>query len=141
MLKEGAMFVRSLFWERTVLSLLEKVQHLPANVQSEIAYRVGGYIEIADATGDERTLEQFAAAAVKEREQVIAQGVKSQLDQRWAAPALAEAWCVAKLGLDNGRLSRHSAMAVIAAIEAFAPNRSIREFRTDLVAKGSDRHA
>jgi hypothetical protein len=135
------MFVRSLFWERTVLSLLEKVQHLPSNVQSEIASRVGGYIEIAEATGDERTLEQFAAAAVKEREQVIAQGVKSQLDQRWAAPALAEAWCVAKLGLDNGRLSRHSAMAVIAAIEAFAPNRSIGGFRTDPAAKGSDRHA
>jgi hypothetical protein len=135
------MFVRSLFWERTVLSLLEKVQHLPSNVQSEIANRVGGYIEIADATGDERTLEQFAAAAVKECEQVIAEGVKSQLDQRWAAPALAEAWCVAKLGLDNGRLSRHSAMAVIAAIEAFAPNRSIRGLLTDPVAKGTDRHA
>ena len=113
------MFVRSLFWERTVLSLLEKVQLLPSNVQDEIASRVGGYIDIADATGDECTLEQFAAAAVEEREQVIAQGVKSQLDQRWAAPALAEAWCV-----DNGRLSRHSAMAVIVAIESFAPNRS-----------------
>ena len=118
------MFVRSLFWERTVLSLLEKVQLLPSNVQDEIASRVGGYIDIADATGDECTLERFAAAAVEEREQVIAQGVKSQLDQRWAAPALAEAWCVARLGLDNGRLSRHSAMAVIVAIESFAPNRS-----------------
>jgi hypothetical protein len=120
----GAMFFRSLFWERTVLSLLEKVQLLPSNVQAEIARRVGGYIDIADATGDECSLEQFAAAAVKEREQVIAQGVKSQLDQRWAAPALAEAWCVARLGLDNGRLSRQSAMAVIVAIESFAPNRS-----------------
>ena len=118
------MFVRSLFWERTVLSLLEKVHRLPSNVQAEIADRVGGYIDIAGATADETTLAQFAAAAVKEREQVIAQGVKSQLDQRWAAPALAEAWCVARLGLDNGRLSRHSAMAVIVAIESFAPNRS-----------------
>ncbi len=118
------MFVRSLFWERTVLSLLEKVHRLPSNVQAEIADRVGGYIDIAGATGDETTLEQFAAAAVKEREQVIAEGVKSQLDQRWAAPALAEAWCVARLGLDNGRLSRHSALAVIAAIELFAPHRS-----------------
>jgi hypothetical protein len=117
------MFFRSLFWERTVLSLLEKVQRLPANVQSEIASRVGGYIDIADATGDEDSLEQFAAAAVKEREQVIAQGVKSTLDQRWAAPALAEAWCVAKLGLHNGSLSRHSAMAVLVAIETFAPRR------------------
>ena len=117
------MFFRSLFWERTVLSLLERVQRLPANVQSEIASRVGGYIDIADATGDEGSLEQFAAAAVKEREQVIAQGVKSTLDQRWAAPALAEAWCVARLGLYNGSLSRHSAMAVLVAIEAFAPRR------------------
>jgi hypothetical protein len=118
------MFVRSLFWERTVLSLLEKVRGLPSNVQAEIASRVGGYIDIADANGNEGSLEQFAAAAVKEREDVIAQGVRSQLDQRWAAPALAEAWCVARLGLDNGRLSRHSAMAVIVAIESFAPHRS-----------------
>ena len=118
------MFVRSLFWERTVLSLLEKVHALPSNVQVEIADRVGGYIDIAGATGDETTLERFAAAAVKEREQVIAEGVKSQLDQRWAAPALAEAWCVARLGLDNGRLSRHSALAVITAIESFAPHRT-----------------
>jgi len=34
------MFVQSLFWERTVLSLLEKVQRLPVNVQTEIADRV-----------------------------------------------------------------------------------------------------
>jgi hypothetical protein len=135
------MFVRSLFWERTVLSLLEKVQHLPSNVQAEIASRVGGSIDIADSTGDQCSLEQFAAAAVKEREQVIAQGVKSQLDQRWAAPALAEAWCVARLGLDNGRLTRHSAMAVIAAIEAFAPPRSNYGARSDRVANGTDRHA
>ena len=40
-----------------------------------------------------------------------------------AAPALAEAWCVARLGLNNGSLSRHSAMAVIVAIEGFAPKR------------------
>jgi len=133
------MFVRSLFWERTVLSLLEKVQRLPVNVQAEIADRVGGYIDVADATGDECTLEQFAAAAVKEREDVIAQGVESQLDQRWAAPALAEAWCVARLGLDNGRLSRHSAMAVIVAIESFAPHRA--NTRTDALAKEADQHA
>ena len=44
------MFVRSLFWERTVLSLLEKVHQLPSNVQAEIADRVGGYIDIAGAT-------------------------------------------------------------------------------------------
>ena len=109
----------------------------PANVQASagdgslsaawgpVADASGYRVDIASATGDETTLEKFAAAAVKEREQVIAEGVKSQLDQRWAAPALAEAWCVARLGLDNGRLSRHSALAVIAAIESFAPHRSI----------------
>ena len=133
------MFVRSLFWERTVLSLLEKVQELPSNVQAEIADRVGGYIDIADATEDDCTLEQFAEAAVKEREQVIAQGVNSQVDQRWAAPALAEAWCVARLGLDNGRLSRHSAMAVIVAIESFAPHRS--NTRTDALSKEANHPA
>ena len=93
------MFFRSLFWERTVLSLLEKVQRLPPNVQAEIATRVGSYIDIASTTREEGSLERFAAAAVKEREKVIALGAKSTLDQRWAAPALAEAWCVARLGL------------------------------------------
>ena len=47
----------------------------------------------------------------------------STLDQHWAAPAFVEAWCVAKLGLYDGSLSRHSAMAVIAANEAFALER------------------
>ena len=89
------MFFRSLFWERTVLSLLEDVQALPTNVQADIAKRVSGYIERASATDGVGALEQFATAAVEERAQVIAQGVKSKLDQRWVVPALAEAWCVA----------------------------------------------
>jgi hypothetical protein len=114
------MFFRSLFWERTVLSLLEKVQQLPANVQTEIAKRVGSYIDIASMTHEEGSLERFATAAVEERQRVIAQGVKSPVDQRWAAPAFAEAWCVARLGLYNGSLSRNSAMAVIVAVETFA---------------------
>jgi hypothetical protein len=42
------------------------------------------------------------------------------VDQRWAALALAEAWCVAMLGLSNGSLNRHSAMTIIATIDAFA---------------------
>ena len=117
------MFFRSLFWERTVLSLLEKVQQLPADVQTEIAKRVGSYIDIASTTHEEGSLERFAAAAVEERQRVIAQGVKSPVDQRWAAPAFAEAWCVARLGLYNGSLSRNSAMAVIVAVETFALKR------------------
>ena len=117
------MFFRSLFWERTVLSLLEKVQELPPNVQADIANRVGGYIAIASTTHEAGSLERFAAAAVEEQGKVIAQGINSTLDQRWAASAFAEAWCVARAGLYNGSLSRHSAMAVIAAIEAFALER------------------
>jgi hypothetical protein len=117
------MFFRSLFWERTVPSLLEEVQALPLNVQADIAKRVSSFIEIASTTHEVGSLERFAAATVEERAQVIAQGVKSTLDQRWVAPAFAEAWCVARLGLYNRSLSRHSAMAVIGAIEAFALKR------------------
>ena len=36
------MFFRSLFWGRTMLSLLEKVQKLPLNVLADIAKRAGG---------------------------------------------------------------------------------------------------
>jgi hypothetical protein len=118
------MFFRSLFWERTVLSLLQKVQQLPSNVQAEIATRVSNYINLARTASDEASLARFATAAVEEREKVIAEGAKSPVDQRWAAPALAEAWCVARLGLSNGNLNRHSAMAVILAIEAFALKRA-----------------
>ena len=39
--------LRSLFWERTVLSVLERVERLPTNVQGEIATRVGKYINLA----------------------------------------------------------------------------------------------
>ena len=41
------MFSGSLFWERTVLSLMEKVQDLPPNVQAEIATRAGDFISLA----------------------------------------------------------------------------------------------
>ena len=76
------MFFRSLFWERTVLLFLEKVQELPLNVQADIAKRVGAYIEIASATHEAGSLKRFRAAAVKERGKFVAQGIKSTLDQR-----------------------------------------------------------
>jgi hypothetical protein len=41
----------------------------------------------------------------------------------WTAAALAEAWCVSRLGLSNGNLNRYSAMSVSTAIEAFASER------------------
>ena len=124
------MFIRSLLWERTVLSLLEKLEQLPPNVQAAISERVTNFIILAKSASDESSLARFAAAAVEERERVIAQGVKSNVDQRWAAPALSEAWCIAKLGLSNGSLNRHSATAVIAAIEAFASKPQLRSRRS-----------
>lgn len=110
---------RSLFLERTVLSVLEKVQPLPPNVQDEIATRVGKYINFARTARDDATLTRFIEAASGERAKV-AQGAKSTANPLWTAPALAEAWCVSRLGLSNGNLNRYSAMSVITAIEAFA---------------------
>jgi len=74
------MFFRSLFYERTVLRHMERVEQLPAEVQAEIA-------------------------------------------KLWAAPAISEAWCNARLGLTNGNLHRHSAVAII-ALETFTSNRT-----------------
>ena len=117
------LFLRSLFWERTVLSVLEKLERLPTNVQGEIATRVGKYINFARTARDDATMTRFIEAAAEERAKV-AQGAKSTVEPRWSAPALAEAWCISWLGLSNGKLNRNSAMAVIVAIEAFASERA-----------------
>ena len=85
------MFFQSFFYERTVLSLVEKVQRLPPNVQTKIAAQLRKYIDLARSTKDEASLARVAAAAGQERERLIAQGAKSPADQRWAALALAEA--------------------------------------------------
>jgi len=58
------MFFRSLFWERTALSLVEKVQRLPPNVQAEFSTRVGSYIDIASTARAEDSLERFVKIAV-----------------------------------------------------------------------------
>ena len=118
------LFFRSLFYERAVLSHLEKVQRLPPNVQADIATRVGNYINLARTASDEAFLERFATAATQERDRAIAQGAKSEVDLRWASPALAAGWCNAMLGLSNGDMNRHSAMAIIVAIEGFALKRT-----------------
>ena len=47
-----AMFFRSLFYERTILAHLERVEQLPAQVQAEIAMRVGNLIELARPVND-----------------------------------------------------------------------------------------
>ena len=114
---------RSLFWERTVSSLLARVEALPPDLQGEIATRVGNYINLARTAQDDAALTRFIEAAARERENV-AQAVKSAANPLWTAAALAEAWCVSRLGVCNGTLNRLSAMSVSTAIEAFASGQS-----------------
>jgi hypothetical protein len=47
------MFLQSLFYERTVLSHLEKVRQLPPEAQAEIAMRVSNFIELARPVSDD----------------------------------------------------------------------------------------
>jgi hypothetical protein len=122
---------RSLSWERTVFSLLAKVERLPLNVKKEIATRVGEYISFARTAGMMRlSLTRFIEAAAGEREKV-AREARSTADPLWTAAALAEAWCVSRLGLSNGTLNRYCAMSVSTAIETFASERIAYCLRCD----------
>ena len=117
------MFFRSLFYERTILRHLEKVEQLPFEVQAEIAVRVGNLIEMARPVSD-ALLERFAEVVRQEQQLAVEQGAKSEMDPLWAAPAISGAWCNARLGLANGNLNRHSAVAIIAAVETFAKKKA-----------------
>jgi len=117
------MFFRSLFYERTVLRHLERVRQLPVEVQTDIAMRVSKFIEQARAVSDEQ-LESFANAALEEQQRAVQRGGTSDLDPTWAAPAISEPWCKAKLGLATGSLNEHSAMEIIVAIETFTSRRA-----------------
>src|SRR4029453_17421363 len=108
------MFFRSLFYERTILRHLEKVEELPAEVQAEIAMRVGHLIELARPVSD-ALLERFVEVARQEQRLAVEQGAKSDTDPLWAAPAISEAWCNARLGLANGNLNRQRRAATSAA--------------------------
>jgi hypothetical protein len=116
-------FFRSLFYERTVLRHLEEVEQLPPEVQAEIAMRVGNLIELARPVSD-ALLERFVEVARQEQRLAVEQGAKSDTDPLWAAPSISEAWCNARLGLANGNLNRHSAVAIIAAVETFAKKKA-----------------
>jgi hypothetical protein len=113
------MFFRSLFYESTILRYLERVEQLPAEVQTEIAMRVGNLIGLARPASD-ALLERFAEIARQAQLLAVQEGAKLDTDPLWAAPAISEAWCNARLGLTKGNLNRHSAVAIIAAVEAFA---------------------
>jgi hypothetical protein len=112
------MFLRSLFYERTVLSHLERVQQLAPEAQAEIAMRVSNFIELARPVSDD-LLSRFSQVARDEQQRASKEGAKFDTDPLWAAPAISEAWCNARLGLAKGSLTRHSAMQIIAAIETF----------------------
>ncbi len=112
------MFFRSLFYERNVLMHLERVQQLPAEVQAEIAKRVGNFIEVARSVSDD-VLQRFAQTAREEKQRAVELGAKSDTDPLWAAPAISEAWCNAKLGLATGNLDANSAIEIVVAIEKF----------------------
>ncbi len=112
----------SISYAESVLSHLEKVQELPAEVQTDIARRVDSYIKMAKAAKEEGIVAMLASNAMEEQAKAIGQGGDT-MDPRWAAPAIAEAWCYAMLSLSKGYLDRLHAEAIIAAIEAFTSRR------------------
>jgi hypothetical protein len=100
----------SFSYGESVLSHLEKVQRLPAEVQTDIARRVDSYVKLAKAAKDEALLVRLASSAMQEQAEAIGQGL-SMTDPRWAGPAIAEAWCYATLSLSKGYLDRLHAQA------------------------------
>ena len=58
------MFFRSLY-ERTVLRHLERVEQLPAEVQAQIAMRVGNLIELARPVSEDEELLAIIVVAVQ----------------------------------------------------------------------------
>jgi hypothetical protein len=112
----------SISYAESVLSHLEKVQELPVDVQSDIARRVDSYLKIARAAKNEAIVATLASSAMEEQAKAIGQGGDT-MDPRWAAPAIAEAWCYATISLSKGYLDRLHAEAIIGAIEAFTSSR------------------
>ena len=109
-------------YAESVLSHLEKVQELPVEVQTDIARRVYIYIKMARDAKEEAIVAALASNAVEEQAKAIGQGGDT-MDPRWAAPAIAEAWCYATISLSKGYLDRLHAQAIIGAIEAFTSSR------------------
>ena len=132
------MFFRSLFYERTILRHLERVEQLPAEVQTEIAMRVSNWVELARPVGN-ALLEHFAEIARQEQLLAVKEGAKTDTDPQWAAPAISEAWCNARLGLAKGNLSRHSAVTIIAAVETFTKKKASDRQRRASGAGGDPR--
>ena len=115
----------SISYAESVLSHLEKVQQLPAEVQTDIARRVDSYFKMAKAAKEEGVVAMLASNAMEEQARAIGQGGDT-MDPRWAAPAIAEAWCYATISLSKGYLDRLHAQAIIGAIETFTTIRLSR---------------
>jgi len=86
--------------------------------------RVRNLIELARPVGD-ALLERFAEIARQVQLLAVKDGAKSDTDPQWAAPAISGAWCNARLGLAKGSLNRHSAVAIIAAVETFTKKKAL----------------
>ena len=112
----------SVSYAESVLSHLEKVQQLPVEIQVGIARRVESCIKIARAAKNEAVVANIASSAMEEQAKAIGHGT---MDPQWAAPAISEAWCNARLGLAKGSLNRHSAVAIIAAVESFTKKKAL----------------
>ena len=95
----------------------------PGEVQVDIARGVDSYIKIAKAAKEEALVEWSASTARKSKPRQLGRETPT-MDPRWAAPAIAEAWCYATISLSKGYLNRLHAEAIIAAIEAFTSSRS-----------------
>jgi hypothetical protein len=84
-------------YAESVLSHLEKVQQLPAEVQTDIARRVDSYIKMAEAAKEEGVVAMLASNAVEEQAKAIGRGAirwiragpRRQLPRHGAMPRLA----------------------------------------------------
>jgi hypothetical protein len=123
------MFLRSLFYERTVLAHLERVLQLPPDAQAEIAMRVNNFLELARPVSED-FLSRFAQVAREEQQSAAEQAAKSDTDPSLAAPAICEAWCNARIGLATGNINRHSAIEIITAIETFTLQQASKRQRS-----------
>jgi hypothetical protein len=111
-------------YKKMVLSHLEQVEQLPSEAQADVAKRIGNYFRLASAAKTDDMLSALAAGAMQEQAKAIGKGTSSTMDPQWAGPALAEAWCYAKVSLSNGNLDEPSATAIITAIEDFVAKRA-----------------
>jgi hypothetical protein len=112
----------SFSYEESVLSHLEQVQRLPAEVQKDIATGIDSYIKLAKAAGDDALIARIASSAMEEQAKAIGKGA-NMMDPLWAVPAIAEAWCYAKISLSKGYLDHLHAEAIMGAVEAFTSSR------------------